>query len=104
MWRGELSYRIEYTTAADEHLHDLSARQEATVLETVTTQLLHQPTVQTRKRKLLRANRLAKWELRIGDIRVYYDVADEPEQVVLIRAIGLKVRNRVYVGGEEIQL
>jgi mRNA-degrading endonuclease RelE of RelBE toxin-antitoxin system len=99
-----LSYRIEYTTAADEHLNKLTARQEATVLETVTTQLLHQPTVQTKNRKLLRQNRLAKWELRIGAIRVYYDVIEGPEPVVLIRAVGLKVRNRVYVGGEEIQL
>lgn len=99
-----MSYRIVYTTAADEHLHDLTARQQATVLDTANKQLPHQPTIQTRNRKLLRANRLAKWELRIGDIRVYYDVIEEPEPVVLIRAIGQKVRNRVYVGGVEIQL
>jgi mRNA-degrading endonuclease RelE of RelBE toxin-antitoxin system len=99
-----LSYRIVFTMAADEHLHDLTARQEATVLDTVNKQLLHQPTIQSRNRKLLRENRLAKWELRIGDIRVYYDVIEGPEPVVLIRAIGLKVRSRVYVGWEEIQL
>jgi hypothetical protein len=35
---------------------------------------------------------------------VYYDVADAPEPIVFIRAIGIKYRNRVMIGGEEIEL
>jgi hypothetical protein len=35
---------------------------------------------------------------------VYYDVEDEPEPVVQIRAVGIKERNRVRIGKEVIEL
>ena len=37
------------------------------------------------------------WKIEI--MRVYYDV-EEAKDAVLIRAIGCKVRNRVFIGGE----
>lgn len=52
----------------------------------------------------MRPNPLASWELRIGKLRVYYDLEEEPEKVVYIIAIGVKDRNRVWIGGEEIDL
>lgn len=52
----------------------------------------------------MRPNPLAPWELRAGDRRVYYDVTEEPEGVVLIRAVGVKHRNRVRIGQETIEL
>jgi mRNA-degrading endonuclease RelE of RelBE toxin-antitoxin system len=99
-----LSYRIEYSPVAEEHLRRLTARQQATVLDTVDEQLMHQPMVETRHRKPMRPNPVAPWELRIGDLRVYYDVEEEPEAAVLIRAVGLKEHNRVRIGGEVISL
>ena len=66
--------------------------------------LTHEPTVATRHRKVLRANAVAPWELRIGDLRVYYEVKDDPERVVVVKAIGVKHRNRVLIGGEEVEL
>lgn len=66
-------------------------------------QLAHQPTVETRNRKRLRPNPLAPWELRIGNLRVYFSVEEEPERVVKIRAIGVKKQgNRLFIGGEEV--
>ncbi len=82
----------------------MTARQRATVLDTVDEQLMFQPTVETRNRKPMRPNPLAPWELRIGDLRVYYDVMEEPEPMVLIRAVGLKERNRVRIAGEIFEL
>ena len=64
----------------------------------------HEPTVPTRNRKVLRANSLAPWELRIGDLRVYYEVKVEPDAVVVVKAIGIKERDRVVIGGEEVEL
>lgn len=52
----------------------------------------------------MRPNPLAPWELRIGDLRVYYDVEEGPEPKVLIRAVGIKERNRVRIGGKEFEL
>ena len=67
-------------------------------------QLVHQPTVETRNRKPMRPNPVAPWELRIGNLRVYYDVEEEPEPTVFIRAVGIKERNRVRIGKEVIEL
>ncbi len=49
-------------------------------------------------------NPLASWELRIGKLRVYYDVEEWTEDVVYIIAIGIKKRNRLWIGGEEVDL
>ena len=82
----------------------LTARRRATVLDGVDEQLVHEPMVETRNRKPMRPNPLAPWELRIGNLRVYYDVEKEPEPVVHIRAVGIKERNRVRIGKEVIEL
>ncbi|MBI3800296.1 MAG: addiction module toxin RelE [Deltaproteobacteria bacterium] len=82
----------------------MTARQRATVLDGVDKQLIHEPTVETRNRKLMRPHPLAPWELRIGNLRVYYDVEDEPKPIVQIRAVGIKERNRVRIGKEVIEL
>lgn len=99
-----MSYTIEYSPDTLDHFRVLTARQRATVLDSVDLQLTHEPTVETRNRKPMRPNPLAPWELRIGDLRVYYDVEEIPEPKVLIRAVGIKERNRIRIGGKEIEL
>lgn len=66
--------------------------------------MLNQPTTETRNRKPMRPNPVAPWELRIGNLRVYYEVQDEPAPKVMILAIGIKERNEVLIGGERIEL
>jgi len=73
-------------------------------LDIVEKQLQYQPAVETRNRKPMRPNTIAPWELRIGNLRVYYDIGDKPEYVVYIRAIGIKYRNNVRIGKEVIKL
>lgn len=82
----------------------LTARQQRLVLDAVDEQLTHEPTVETRNRKPMRPNPLAPWELRIGNLRVYYDVEEDPKSLVSIRAVGIKERNKVRIGKEVIQL
>ena len=52
----------------------------------------------------MRPNPVAPWELRIDPLRGYYDVQVEPEQIVKIRAVGIKERNQIRIGGEVIEL
>ena len=99
-----MPYRIEYSPDAEERLRALTARQQRTVLDTVDRQLTHQPTVETRNRKSMRPNPVAPWELRIGNLRVYYDVEQEHGPAVFIRAVGIKERDRVRIGREVIEL
>ncbi len=97
-------YRIEYSPHAEGHLRALTARQRALVVEVIDQQLTHQPTLETRNRKPMRPNPIAPWELRVGNLRVYYGVAQEPDAVVLIRAVGVKIRHRVSIGKEVVSL
>jgi len=99
-----LQYRIEYSPETVNHFRVLTTRQQVTVLNTVEKQLRYQPAVETRNRKPMRPNPLAPWELRIGDLRVYYDIEDEPDHVVYIRAVGIKERNNVRIGKEVMKL
>ncbi len=99
-----MPYRIAYSAATEEHLRALTTRQRATIFDRVDEQLAHQPTVETRNRKPMRPNPVAPWELRVGDLRVYYDVKEKPERVVTILAVGVKQRNRVIIGDKEVAL
>lgn len=99
-----MSYNIIYAFEAREHLRSLSARDRRIVVDAISEQLRHEPTVVTRRRKPLRANPLAPWELRVGPYRVYFDVAQEPIQEVRVLAVGRKKRDLVLIGKEEIRL
>lgn len=96
-----MPYRIVYSREAQNHLRDLTAAQRSLVVASIGEQLLHQPTVQTRNRKPMLPNPLGQWELRVRDLRVYYIVEEEPEQVVRVRAIGIKVGKRMPFADEE---
>ena len=95
-----MPYRIVYAAEIRDHLRYLTARQKAIVFDEINQQLPYELAVETRNRKPLRPNPLASWELRIGDLRVYYDVQEDPEQRVDVAAIGIKVSNRVSIAGE----
>jgi len=98
-----LEYRIEYSHAALEHLSWLSKNQQVTVLGAVIAQLEREPNIRTRNRKPLRPNTLGRWELRVGNIRVFYEIEEE-SLLVDIRAIGIKKGNLLYVAGEVLKL
>jgi mRNA-degrading endonuclease RelE of RelBE toxin-antitoxin system len=99
-----LTYRIEYSPEAEEHLRFLTVRQQRIVTDTVDRQLLNEPTIETRNRKPMRPNPIAPWELRIGQLRVYYEVEESPESRVNILAVGVKQRHQVRIGKETVKL
>lgn len=99
-----MSYDIRYSPDAEEHLQTLTKREQQIVVDEVDRQLAYEPNRPTRKRKRLRPNLLADWELRIGDLRVYYVVQEIPDAVVSIVAVGRKLGNRVFIGGVEVKL
>jgi hypothetical protein len=74
------------------------------VLDAVGGQLVHEPLRETRNRKPLRPNPLAPWELRLGPLRVFYDVASGKPPLVRILAVGKKERSVLRIAGKEIKL
>lgn len=103
--RGRPRYRIQYAEQARTHLRALTARDRATVIDRVEVQLGFEPKRETRNRKPIEENPLgADFELRIGDLRVYYEVQKRPELIVSVLAVGVKERDRVRFGDEEVEL
>jgi mRNA-degrading endonuclease RelE of RelBE toxin-antitoxin system len=45
---------------------------------------------------------LARWELRIGDFRVFYEVEGGATAAVL--AVGVKEHNELFVRGRKVEL
>ena len=99
-----MRYAIEYSADAETHLAALTAAERRRVFDEVDRQLVHQPTAATRNRKKLRANVLAEWELRLGNLRVYYLVRDQVTPVVSVVAVGRKVCDRLFIGGVEVTI
>jgi len=99
-----MAYRIQFTESAEQHFADLSARQQAIVLNAVKTQLRYEPLRETRNRKQLRPNPFAPWELRVGFLRLFYEVDALELDLVNVLAIGIKKGNRLIVAGKEIHI
>jgi mRNA-degrading endonuclease RelE of RelBE toxin-antitoxin system len=94
------------STLTEEASGDLawfSAYERTGIVDEIRKQLSDQPTVQTRNRKELRGNPVARWELRVGKYRAFYEV-DHTSANVTVGAVGLKVRNTLYIRGEEVRL
>lgn len=73
---------------------------QTTIIAAIEEQLLLQPQMETRNRKRLRLGHLTAGELRISDIRVFYDVDLEATAVSIVR-VGYKERNKLFLRGEE---
>jgi mRNA-degrading endonuclease RelE of RelBE toxin-antitoxin system len=91
-----------------DHLRAIDRKHHSLIRETIAQQLSYTPLELTRNRKPLEQPALfgATWELRFGAnnrFRVFYEV-DIAEQMVLVLAIGVKDREKIIIGGEELEL
>ena len=98
-----MAFEIRWSPNARDHLRRLLAHQRAVVIDGAERDLSDRPDNPTKNRKLLRENPLATWELRLGELRVFYDINKQKLTVDVI-AVGVKERSRLRIGGEEIEL
>jgi hypothetical protein len=101
-------FALVYDPAVAVHLAAIEAKYYALIRAGVEEQLRYEPETVTRNRKPL--SRLvesgARWELRLGPqnrFRVFYRVNVDQREVHIL-AIGVKVRDRVLIGGDEVKL
>ena len=99
----ELMYEIEYTHRALEDIRWFKKHEQNVIFAGIEEQLSYEPTVETRNRKVMQPNSTASWELRIGDFRVFYDVADHI-RIVAIERVGEKRGNSVFFRGRKEEL
>jgi len=102
------AYKMVFAPETVEHLAAIGEQYQTLIRKNINEQLNYAPDVPTRNRKQLTqpAPFGALWEIRFGDnnrFRVYYRVS-ERNKTVRILAIGVKERNRLYVGRKEFRL
>jgi mRNA-degrading endonuclease RelE of RelBE toxin-antitoxin system len=93
-----MPFTITITDEADRQYRSLPVREQRILEAAIQSRLEHEPTKPTKAIKRLRANPLAEFELRAGDLRALYNVEGD-EVVILI--VGRKVGNKLIVEGEE---
>ena len=101
-------YALIYAPQVKEHLRAIEPNHHSLIRGKVEEQLVFEPAVETRNGKPLRqpAALGAEWELRFGPanrFRVFYEI-DPDNREVHILAIGVKERDRLFIGGEEVEL
>ncbi len=101
-------YDLIYAPEALDHLDVIERKYHRLIQRAVAEQLRYSPGQPTRNRKPLGQSAIlgATWELRCGPtnrFRVFYRI-EQDERTVRIAAIGVKVGNRLFIGGKEMEL
>lgn len=101
-------YTLAFASTVTQHLRAIDAKYHSLIREKLGEQLRFEPGGESTNRKPLRQPALfgAGWEIRFGPdnrFRVLYDI-DEAARVVQVLAIGEKQRERLFIGGEEVEL
>ncbi len=96
-----MKYRVVFAPEARDDYHTLSARSRAEVRDAINRHPLHQPMQISKSRiKRLRGTRRPQYRLRVGNVRVFYDVRDNEVEVLAIieksRAAAWLKRTGVY--------
>lgn len=101
-------FELVYAPQVVRHLRQVERKYHGLIRRAIERQLRLEPDVETRNRKPLErpSSAFGTWELRLGPqnrFRVFYDVSTENLEVQIL-AIGEKRRDRLWIGGEEIEL
>ncbi len=96
-----MAYRISLTESAKEDIAYFEAREQRIIVAGIIAHLKTEAELRTRKKKPLRPNPIAPWELRLDQYRVFYSV--EAGNTVKIVAVGHKQHNDLFIRGRKIQ-
>ena len=80
-----MRFEIVLSPEAIEDLQDLRANERARVRDAIERHLRHEPRKESRSRiKKLKGLRRPEYRLRVGDIRVFYDVIDSTVSILAV--------------------
>jgi mRNA interferase RelE/StbE len=97
------TYILDITEDANEDLSYYRAFERKVIVDEIVAQLVDRPDVETHSRKILRDNPSARWELKVGKFRVFYEI-DSDAKLVTVMSIGHKEHNVLYIRGKVVQL
>jgi len=96
-----MRFEVKFVPSADQDLESYTVREQRIILGGVAEFLEVDANRESKRRKQMRPNPLAPWELRIGDYRVFYEIREESVRVL---AIGHKVHNELFIRGQKVEI
>jgi mRNA-degrading endonuclease RelE of RelBE toxin-antitoxin system len=97
-----MEYRIQLTESAKADIDCFETREQRIVVAGILSHLRTDAEVETRKKKRLRPNPLAPWELRLEEFRVFYSI--EKGNSLKVLAVGYKAHNQLFIRGRKVEL
>ncbi len=102
------NFELIYDDDVRNHLKNIERKYHSLIRRTIEKMLSFNPEIETRNKKPLTRPSVfgTAWELRFGPnnrFRVFYRTNLEYHQVYIL-AIGIKIKNHLYIGGEEFEL
>jgi mRNA-degrading endonuclease RelE of RelBE toxin-antitoxin system len=97
-----MRFVIQFPESVKDDLGYFSAREQKIILAGIRRNLGDDADGEGKKRKKLRTNEIAAWELKLGKYRVFYDI--ENGVTVKVIAIGYKDHNELFIKGERVEL
>ncbi|MCY7282733.1 MAG: type II toxin-antitoxin system RelE/ParE family toxin [Cyanobacteria bacterium CAN_BIN43] len=97
-----MKYQLAFTPSAELDIAYFELSTRRVIIDAIKKYLLVDANVPTKRRKQLRENQVAPWELRVGIYRVFYEF--ESVTMVKVVAIGYKDHNDLFIQGEKVEL
>ena len=97
-----MRYNIDIKKSANDDLLYYDIFEQRIIVKAILKYLQFDANIETRKRKQLRSNPVAPWELKIGKYRIFYEVAEG--QKVKVLTIGHKDHNELFIQGRKVQI
>ncbi len=97
-----MRFQIEFTPSSEKDIEYFKKHEQKIILAGIRKYLSEDANVETKRKKQLRPNPFAPWELRIGDYRIFYDF--EEKDSVKITAIGFKIHHELFIRGKRVEI
>ena len=97
-----MEYRISLTESAKGDIAHFEAHEQRTIVAGIIAHLKADAESRTRRKKPLRPNPIAPWELKLDRFRVFYSV--EADKTVKVVAVGHKEHNELFIRGRKVEL
>lgn len=97
-----MKFEVEFTPGAEEDLDYYAQYVQRIIVKAILVHLQFDANVPTKRRKQLRPNPLAPWELRVSEYRVFYEIQEDMK--VKVVAIGHKEHNDLFIRGKKAEI
>ena len=97
-----MTFYIAFTPSARDDLKYFKIYDQNIILAAIKKFLHSNANLESYKRKRLKPNEFAPWELKVGKFRIFYSI--EEGNFVKVVAVGYKEHNDLFIRGKKVEI